>query len=124
MPLDIAIADDHHLFKQGIEAIIKFTPDMNLVGKANNGEDLLELLGKSRPDVVLLDLRMPVMDGASTIPILKRRYPKLKIIVFTLIEDYKAINHALKIGAAAYLSKVSNPDVIIRTIRECCKCVG
>lgn len=120
MSLDIAIADDHSLFKQGIEAILKFTPDMNLVIKASNGEDLLHSIKASRPDVVLLDLRMPVMDGLSTLPILKRCYPQIKVIVLTLIEDDQTIAHALQNGAVAYLSKIANPDIIIKTIRECC----
>lgn len=119
--ISLAIADDHHIFKQGVASLIKFTPDINLVLNSNNGKELLESIKIKQPDVVLLDLKMPVMDGLTALPILKEKYPKVKVIILSLIDDHSTIKKALKNGADAFLSKNADPDLIFRTIRECYK---
>lgn len=119
MEIEVAIADDHFIFKQGIEALLKYIPGMKLVIKASNGSDLLDLIKARQPDVILLDLRMPVLDGLSTLYILKNQYPQIKVIVLTLSDDHLQIKKALKTGAVASLSKNSSPELLIRTIREC-----
>lgn len=124
LEINIAIADDHAIFKQGIEAFLKFVPGMNLMIKASNGEELLKSIDKNQPDVVLLDLKMPVMDGLSTLPVLQCQYPKIKVIIFTLVEDDFTMNMAFKAGAFNYLGKTSDPNLLIKAIRECYKIAG
>lgn len=119
MEIEVAIADDHFIFKQGIEALLTYIPGMKLVIKASNGSDLLNSIKSKPPDVILLDLRMPVMDGLSTLFVLNKQYPQIKVIVLTLSEDHLEIKKALKTGAVASLSKNSSPEILIRTIREC-----
>ena len=117
-PIKVAIADDHKVFKEGIERILDNYPDMHLIIKAENGLDLLDHIKKSPPDVVLLDLRMPVMDGISTLAELKKYYPSIKVIVLTINVERPLIFEASKLEADAYLLKTAEPELIIKAIRE------
>lgn len=118
-PIKIAIADDHAIFKQGIEAVLKFSPDLKLVINADNGAHLLDLIKHNQPDVILLDLRMPVMDGIAVLPEIRKRYPAIPVIILSLLFDNTLISAATKMGANAYLSKTADPDTITSTIRNC-----
>ncbi len=114
----IAIADDHAVYKEGIEIVLNLYPDMKVVIKANNGADLLDKIKDNEPDVVLLDLRMPVMDGLTTLVELHKHHPNVKVIMLTLTSDCSIENDARKLGANAYLSKSSDSGTITSTIRE------
>jgi len=121
IPIKIAIADDHEVFKQGIETVLKFIPDMHLIITACNGVDLLEQLKINKPDVVLLDMRMPVMDGLSTLRELKKHYPRIKVLMLSINAASPDVEEALKIGADGYLLKSTDPAVICKMIRASCK---
>ena len=120
VPIKIAIADDHDIFKQGIETVLNYFPDMDLMIKASNGLDLLEQIKNNQPDVVLLDLRMPVMDGLSTLLELKRLYHIIKVIILSMNSDSSDVQQALKMGADGYLFKGSDTNVISKAIRASC----
>jgi DNA-binding NarL/FixJ family response regulator len=120
VPIKIAIADDHDIFKEGIEMILNFIPDMNLMIKACNGRDLLDQIENNQPDVVLLDLRMPILDGFSTLKELKRLYHMIKVIILSMDGDSSQVQQALRMGADAHLLKSSDPTVIYKAIRESC----
>jgi DNA-binding NarL/FixJ family response regulator len=117
--IKIAIADDHAIFKQGIETVLQLSPDMDVIFKADNGADLLDLLKVNQPDVILLDLQMPVMDGFSTLPELKKHYPNIMVIILTLNAETSEVVKALQMGANGYLLKTSDPTTIANKIREC-----
>ena len=118
-PIKIAIADDHAGFKQGIETVLNFSPDMKLIVKADHGADLLRLIKGNMPDVVLLDLQMPVLDGFATLPQIKNLYPGIKVIILTLNAEASEVANAFHLGADAYLLKTSDPEMITKTIRQC-----
>ena len=119
--IKVAIADDHEVFKQGMETALKFFPDINLIISACNGVDLLEQLKIHKPDVILLDLRMPVMDGLSTLRELKKLYPRIKVLILSMHAESPDVEEALRIGADGYLLKSYDPAIICKLIRASCK---
>jgi DNA-binding NarL/FixJ family response regulator len=116
----IAIADDQPLFASGIRMLIEAQPDLRCIGIAHNGQEIVALNAKERPDVILMDLRMPVMNGLEatrSILQLEEKDPP-RIIVLTTIQKDEAVFHALRAGAATFLTKDATPDVLLRTIRN------
>ena len=94
-PLRVAIADDHRLMLDGIKRALETAPDIKVVGEATNGEEMLTIVPRVRPDVVILDLRMPKGDGLTTLAALRKDYPDLKIIILSMSEDSEHIDQAL-----------------------------
>jgi two-component system, NarL family, response regulator len=113
----ILIADDHAIVRSGIAAIIGFQPDMEIAGEAENGKQAVELFQKLRPDVGLLDLRMPEMDGAAAIKLIRRDYPHAALIVLTTFDGDEDIFRALKAGAKSYLLKDTPREELLEAIR-------
>ena len=116
----VAIADDQPLFASGIRMLIEAQPDMVCVGVALNGREAVNLTDHEHPDVILMDLRMPVMNGIdATRTILQRMASDPpRIIVVTTIQKDEAVFHALRAGATAFLTKDATPDVLLQTIRS------
>jgi DNA-binding NarL/FixJ family response regulator len=122
----IAIADDQPLFASGIRMLVEAQPDLRCVGIAHNGREIVALSARERPDVILMDLRMPVMNGLEATRSILQRGDILqrdesdppRIIVLTTIQKDEAVFHALRAGAAAFLTKDVTPDVLLRTIRS------
>src|SRR5712692_11667938 len=108
-PLRVAIADDHRLMLDGIKRALETAPDIRVVGEAMSGEEMLALVPRVRPDVVILDLRMPRGDGLSTLARLRAGYPELKVIILSVLDDAESIARALAEGAAVYVVKSINP---------------
>ena len=119
VPIKVAITDDNAVFNQGMEILLKLSTDMDLIIKADNGADLLQCLKNDQPDVILLDLRMPVLDGFATLQELKKFYPRIKVIILTVDAEASDIRRALQNGADAYLLKSSDPEIITNKIRQC-----
>ena len=117
-PLRVAIADDHRLMLDGIKRALETAPDIKVVGEAMSGEEMLALVPRVRPDVVILDLRMPKGDGLSTLGTLRKDYPDLKVIILSMFEDPEHIDQALHQGAAGYVVKSINPLDLPSTIRQ------
>ncbi len=117
-PLRVAIADDHRLMLDGIKRALETAPDIKEVGEAMSGEEMLALVPRVRPDVVILDLRMPKGDGLSTLGTLRKDYPDLKVIILSMFEDPEHIDQALHQGAAGYVVKSINPLDLPSTIRQ------
>lgn len=117
-PLRVAIADDHRLMLDGIKRALETAPDIKVVGEAMSGEEMLTLVPRVRPDVVILDLRMPKGDGLSTLAALRKDYPDLKIIILSMFEDSEHIDQALHQGASGYVVKSINPLDLPSTIRQ------
>ena len=108
-PLRVAIADDHRLMLDGIKRALETAPDIKVVGEATTGEEMLSLVPRVRPDVVILDLRMPKGDGLSTLASLRKDYPDLKIIILSMSEANEHIDQAFHGGASGYVAKTINP---------------
>ena len=115
-PLRVAIADDHRLMLDGIK--LETAPDLKVGGEAMSGEEMLSLVPRVRPDVVILDLRMPKGDGLTTLAALRKDYPDLKIIILSMFEDSEHIDQALHQGASGYVVKSINPLDLPSTIRQ------
>jgi len=113
----IMAVDDHPLIRSGLRAVIASEPDMEMVGEAANGEEAIDRYREERPDVVLMDLRMPVMDGlAATLAIL-REFPDAKIVALTTYEGDEDIHRALSAGARGYLLKDMMRSQLLQVIR-------
>ncbi|CAN5705083.1 response regulator transcription factor [soil metagenome] len=107
-----AIADDHKLFRRGVIAALEDTPALKLVLEAENGRELLNNLNKAKPDIILLDLKMPEMDGIETTIEIRKHNNEVKIIIITMLDDEKYVIHLMEIGANGYLLKNAEPEEI------------
>ncbi|KAB8156057.1 response regulator [Kordia sp. TARA_039_SRF] len=121
--INVGIADDHSLFREGIRLIIDDYENTQLTLEAENGQDLLTKLQNNTPDVILLDLEMPKMDGVETLRYLTENsiYPDLKIIVLTMHKEARMIAYLMELGANGYLMKDAEPrefEEAIRTVYE------
>lgn len=118
-PIRVAIADDHALFRAGVKTSLSSRKDVQVVAEAENGMQLLNLLKHIQPDVVLLDIQMPIMDGLTTLPEVKRLYPDVKVIMLSMHNDHSVITRMMEIGANSYLTKDSDSEMIYQAIRTC-----
>jgi DNA-binding NarL/FixJ family response regulator len=113
----IMVTDDHPVVREGFAAMIDTEPDMSVVAQARSGEEALELFRRERPDVTLMDLRMPGMSGVDAIRALRREFPDSRLIVLTTYDGDEDIYRALEAGAQAYLLKDMFCDEILAAIR-------
>ncbi len=112
----VVIADDHAIVRTGLRALIKSEPAMELIGEAAGGYEAIELVEKTMPDVLVLDLSMPDLDGIAVTKKIKPRFPDLHILILTLHEDEALLKAALKAGAAGYILKRAAETELISAI--------
>jgi two-component system response regulator NreC len=103
--IKVLIADDHAIVRTGLRALLKSKPDLELVGEATGGYEAIELVGKTHPDILILDLSMPDLDGIAVTRQVKPQYPDLRILILTVHEDEAMLREAIKAGASGYLLK-------------------
>jgi DNA-binding NarL/FixJ family response regulator len=115
--IKVLIADDHALFRTGVKASLAHYPDIEFIGEAENGQQLLNMVKFLQPDVILLDIQMPVMDGIATLPELKKVLPNTRIIMLTMNDDTTMISKLMEIGANSYLTKNSDSETIYEAIK-------
>jgi DNA-binding NarL/FixJ family response regulator len=115
--IHILVVDDHPVVRDGLVAILNTQPDFQVVGEAADGEQAIELASRLDPDVVLLDLEMPVRDGEQAIPALYERSPRAQVIVFTAFDTDERILGAVKAGAKGYLLKGAPREEIFNAVR-------
>ena len=118
MQVKIFIADDHQLFIEGIKALIRDTEQVTLMGEAENGIDLMEQLKTKKPDVILMDLNMPLMGGIEATRKIKELYPEIKILALTMFDDTVHISEIMKAGASGYLLKNTGKAELISAITK------
>jgi DNA-binding NarL/FixJ family response regulator len=116
-PIRILLADDHPLLREGVAGLVADQPDMELVGEVSNGREAIEQFRKHRPDVTLLDLQMPEMNGIDAILAIRGEFPEARIVVLTTYTGDAQILRALKAGAQAYLLKSMLRRELLDTIR-------
>jgi DNA-binding NarL/FixJ family response regulator len=116
--LKVLIADDHPLVLEGLRRTLETSTDIDVVGEACSGEEALALIECCRPDLVLLDLRMPGLDGLSCVAEIKRKWPRIKTIVLSACDDRASIDSAMLAGASAYLVKSVSPIDISSVLRR------
>lgn len=116
-PISILTADDHPLIRAGLAAVIATEPDLRVVAEATNGEEAFERYCERRPDVVLMDLRMPVMDGLAATRAILADYPDARIVVLTTYDGDEDIHRALEAGAKGYLLKDMLRTEVLNVVR-------
>jgi DNA-binding NarL/FixJ family response regulator len=115
-PVRILIADDQALFREGLRTILSTRPDMDVVGEAANGEEAVALIERFQPDVVLMDLRMPVVDGIQATARIRDRWPAIPVLALTTFDDDRSLFGALRAGAAGYLLKDVSSETLTAAI--------
>ena len=117
-PLTVLIADDHRLMREGTAALLRADPRIEIVGMASNGREALALTERRAPDVVLLDLEMPVLGGIETCATIRERHPGVEVLILTVSENEPDVWAALRMGAAGYLLKDMPPAELIETLLD------
>jgi len=117
--IKVAIADDHALFRAGVKTALSVKKDVELIAEADNGMQLLNLLKHIEPDVILLDIQMPIMDGIQTLPEIRKIRPEAKVIILSMHNDHSMISKLMEIGANSYLTKNSDSETIYEAIKTC-----
>jgi len=112
----IAVVDDHKLFRESLAKFLDSEHDFNVHLLASNGSELLNLLKSIRVDVILLDIRMPILDGWQTLRILSERHPKLRVIMLSMYESEAYIVEGIKMGARSFLCKDCDPETLVDAI--------
>ena len=114
----IVLADDQTIIREGLCSILESYEDMDVVGQASNGREAYDMVMRFKPDIVLMDIRMPVMDGVEATRIIKRDLPEAKVIILTTFEDDDYIINAMTFGASGYLPKDIGSKKLIEAIRD------
>jgi NarL family two-component system response regulator LiaR len=117
-PIRVMIVDDHSMVRTGLAAFIQVKPDLELVGEAKNGQEALNLCQRLQPDVILMDLVMPRMDGVAATRAVRERWPHIKVIALTSFQEQELVQDALQAGAISYLLKDVSTDALAEAIRD------
>lgn len=117
MAVRVLIADDHRLILQSLRAALDATDDFEVVGETDSGAHVLPLVGRTLPDLVLMDVQMPGMDGLTCLDLIRQRHPAVKVVMISASGDHERIESALRRGALGYLLKSINPDELAATLR-------
>lgn len=112
----IAIAEDHQSLIDGLEMLFKYEDNISIVGTANDGDALLEIVRKKRPNVVVTDIRMPKMDGIVATKFIKKEFPEIKVLAFTMFDQDEAVTQMLAAGASGYVLKNSSLQEVLKAI--------
>ena len=113
----ILIADDHFIVRMGLTALVNMEPDMEVIGEAANGAQAVDIFGKLNPDLVLMDLRMPVKDGIQATAEIRNKFPVARILMLTTYDGDEDIHKALQAGAQGYVLKNSTAEALIPALR-------
>jgi len=116
--IQVMLVDDHNVVRSGLATFLRAYDDLELVGEAKNGLEALNLCHKKKPDVILMDLMMPEMDGIAATRAILAEYPEIKIIAMTSFEDEELVQGVLAAGALSYLLKNVTSDELAKAIRE------
>jgi DNA-binding NarL/FixJ family response regulator len=115
--IQVLIADDHTLFRDGLRALLNSVPDLEVLGEASDGAEAVRLAAELQPDVVLMDIQMPGVNGIEATRRILRTSPHIGIIIVTMFEDDDSVFQAMRVGARGYVLKGAEQDEMLRTIR-------
>jgi two-component system response regulator DegU len=118
--IKVLIVDDHTLFRQGLQKLLESYEEIQVVGEASNGMEAIAKVDEVSPDLVLMDIKMPRMDGISSIKFLKESCPELNIIALSMYEDAEYVLKAVNAGASGYMQKNISADRLVDTIKQVC----
>ncbi|KMY51857.1 response regulator [Peribacillus loiseleuriae] len=117
MKTSIVIIDDHQLFREGVKKILEFEPIFDVVAEGDDGCEAMSLVETHRPDVVIMDINMPQVNGVEATRLLIERYPDMKIIILSIHDDENYVTHALQTGAQGYLLKEMDADALVEAVK-------
>jgi DNA-binding NarL/FixJ family response regulator len=117
-PARLLLADDHDLLRQGLRSVLESEPGLEVIGEASDGREALELSRRLRPDLVLMDVRMPAMDGLAATRAIKQEHPEISVLMVTMHDDPDYLMEALAAGAAGYVLKDAPGDRLISAVRR------
>jgi DNA-binding NarL/FixJ family response regulator len=117
-PIRILIADDHPIVRDGLRKLLSLEDDFEIAGEANDGREVLELIQEHEPDILLLDLRMPNLDGLATLQAMQTTGKRTKTIILTASEDKNEFVQAMKLGCSGIVLKQTAPELIVKSIRK------
>jgi DNA-binding NarL/FixJ family response regulator len=113
----ILLVEDHVVLRQGLKALFAYEPDLEIVGEAGDGHEALELISELHPDVILMDISMPGLNGIETTQQIRRRYPQIKVVALSMHTDEEYVFQMLRAGASGYVLKQSNSMEVLLAIR-------
>lgn len=116
-PIHVLLVDDQPLFREGLHTLLTLHADIAVVGEANNGQEAIDQVAALRPDVVLMDVRMPLLDGVAATRILHRTHPAVRVLMLTTFDDDEYVFEGLRAGAVGYLLKDVSSDRLVEAIR-------
>ena len=116
--IKVAIADDYRIYREGLKVSLSQDDKLDMIFEVDNGEDLLKNIESNKPDVIIMDLKMPIMDGMEATQQLRKKYQDIKVVVVSMYDDDKFIIHLMEIGANGYLFKNAEPDEIRKAIHS------
>lgn len=117
MTTKIVIIDDHQLFREGVKRILEFEKSFEVVAEGDDGNEAVKLVEKYNPDVVLMDINMPSVNGVEATRQLIEKFPKTRVIILSIHDDENYVQHALKSGASGYLLKEMDADALIEAVK-------
>lgn len=117
--IKFAIADDHKIFRDGIKMALSGKENLKMIWEAEDGKDMMHKIAIKKPDILLMDIRMPEIDGISAIEQIRREFEDIKIIVLSMYDDQQMISKMMEMGANAYLTKTTDPEEIYNAIVTC-----
>lgn len=112
----VLLVDDHELFRQGVSAILRNSPEIEVVGEAENGKLAVDLANERHPDVILMDINMPICTGLEATRIIKEQHPEIQVLILTVSSSEESLFEAVKNGASGYVLKTANPKTVIDSI--------
>jgi len=112
----VAIADDHPVFRSGLRTVVEDSPTLAFAGEASNGDEAVSLAAESRPDVLLMDIHMPPVNGIDATRRITTAHPEVRVLMLTMLDDDTSVFAAMRVGARGYLLKGAAPEEIVRAI--------
>src|SRR5574338_1596038 len=117
MPIKVLIADDHVFYREGVRSLLSNSAEINVIGEANNGDEVIAKAAELSPDVILMDLKMPGLNGIEATRKIIQGQPNTGVLVITMFDDDDSVFAAMRAGARGYLLKGAEQDEIVRAIR-------
>jgi DNA-binding NarL/FixJ family response regulator len=117
-PIKILIADDHEIYRKGFRALLKNEREVTIVGEAENGRELVDLAASLQPDIVITDIKMPVMDGIQATKTIREKYPDIRVMAISMFNDDNLVIDMLEAGARGYLLKNTKKAEVVQAVKD------